>query len=318
MLTASILPFFTPTASADTAYLIGVTAAIIAGIAFNLGMVIQKLAVMKISRESGLMLRLIKSPLWLSGFALQFIVGTPLNMLAQSKIGPALIPGLMAVGLIVLTIGAVRLAGESLDLIDIAGIVLIIAAVTVFGLSRLSVDMHLIDLWAPAFLLRLGIFTASAAALSLVCHMMQSRYIRLRGMLRTLNAGLLLSQSNLWLGVLMALLTKWGMGKLSFADLVFIAIASCIVFLGSMLGIAQTQRAFQVGEASKLVPIQTVPVQILPIAAYFLVFRLSPSTPLAVPLALVGTLLVLLGAVLLARRQIDKGDSACMKTLWLS
>lgn len=65
----------------------------------------------------------------------------------------------MAIGLIVLTIGAVRLAGESFDSGDIAGILLVIAAVTVFGLSRLSVDMQSIDLWERAFLLRLGLFT---------------------------------------------------------------------------------------------------------------------------------------------------------------
>lgn len=287
----------------STSYLFGVTAAIIAGIAFNLGMVIQKLAVMKASHETGLMRQLVRSPLWLTGFALQFIVGMPLNMLAQSKIGPAIIPGLMAIGLIVLTIGAVRLAGESFDSGDIAGILLVIAAVTVFGLSQLSVDMQSIDLWEPAFLLRLGLFTVVVAALSLICHFIQKTNVRLRGILRTLDAGLLLSQSNLWLGILMAFLAKWGVGKFSSLDLLPVVIASGIVFAGSMLGIAETQRAFQFGEASKLVPIQYVPVQILPIAAYFIVFRLGSSTPFAVPMALGGIVLVLSGAVLLARHQ---------------
>ena len=287
----------------STSYLIGVTAAIIAGIAFNLGMVIQKLAVMKASRETGLMRQLVRSPLWLTGFAVQFIVGMPLNMLAQSKIGPAIIPGLMAIGLIVLIIGAVRLAGESFDSGDIAGILLVIAAVTVFGLSQLSVDMQSIDLWEPAFLLRLGLFTVVVAALSLICHFIQKTNVRLRGILRTLDAGLLLSQSNLWLGILMAFLAKWGAGKFAALDLLPVVIASGIVFAGSMLGIAETQRAFQFGEASKLIPIQYVPVQILPIAAYFIVFCLSSSNPFAAPLALGGIVLVLSGAVLLARRQ---------------
>ena len=290
--------------TASTSYLIGVTAAIIAGIAFNLGMVIQKLAVMKASRETSLMRQLVRSPLWLTGFAVQFIVGMPLNMLAQSKIGPAIIPGLMAIGLIVLTIGAVRLAGESFDSGDIAGILLVIAAVTVFGLSKLSVDMQSIDLWEPAFLLRLGLFTVVVAALSLVCHFIQKTNVRQRGILRTLDAGLLLSQSNLWLGILMAFLAKWGAGKFSPLDLLPVVIASSIVFAGSMLGIVETQRAFQFGEASKLVPIQYVPVQILPIAAYFIVFCLSSSNPFAVPMALGGIVLVLSGAVLLARHQV--------------
>ena len=289
--------------TASNSYLIGVTAAIMAGIAFNLGMVIQKLAVMKVSHETRLMRQLVRSPLWLTGFAVQFIVGMPLNMLAQSKIGPAIIPGLMAIGLIVLIIGAVRLAGESFDSGDIAGILLVIAAVTVFGLSQLSVDMQSIDLWEPAFLLRLGLFTVVVAALSLICHFIQKTNVRLRGILRTLDAGLLLSQSNLWLGILMAFLAKWGAGKFSPLDLLPVVIASGIVFAGSMLGIAETQRAFQFGEASKLVPIQYVPVQILPIAAYFIVFCLSSSNPFAAPLALGGIVLVLSGAVLLARRQ---------------
>lgn len=47
----------------STSYLIGVTAAILAGIAFNLGMVIQKLAVMKASRDTSLMRQLVRSPL---------------------------------------------------------------------------------------------------------------------------------------------------------------------------------------------------------------------------------------------------------------
>ena len=265
---------------------------------------IQKLAVMKVSRETSLMRQLIRSPLWLIGFGLQFIIGMPLNMLAQSKIGPAIIPGLMAIGLIILTIGAVRLAGESLDMGDLAGILFIIAAVTVFGLSQLSVDMQSINIWEPAFLLRLGLFTIVVAVLSLICHIIQKTNARLRGILRTLNAGLLLSQSNLWLGILMKSFTKWGTGSFTPIDLLPFGISSGIVFAGSMLGIAETQRAFQFGDASKLIPIQYVPVQILPIAAYFIVFCLNSSNPSALSLSLGGVVLVLFGAALLARRQV--------------
>ncbi len=288
----------------DDSYLLGVAAAVGAGVAFNLGMLIQKLAVMKTPRDNGLMRTLIRSPLWLCGFALQFFVGMPLNMLAQANIGPAIIPGLMAVGLIVLAIGAVRLAGEPFRPADVAEIALVIAAVTVFGLSRLAVDMRSTDIHAPAFLLRLCILTAFVAALSAFCHIRQKADERWRGILRTLNAGLLLSQSNLWLSILMALLSKWGSGSFAAADLVIAAAASGIVFAGSMLGIVETQRAFRCGEASKLIPIQYVPSQILPVVAYFVVFSLSPPTPAALPLALTGIVLVISGSVLLAGRQI--------------
>ena len=195
-------------------YWAGVAAAIAAGIAFNLGMLIQKLAVAKTTASSSLMRQLIRSPLWLGGFALQFVIGMPLNMLAQSLIGPAIIPGLMAVGLVVLAVGAVKLAGEPFRMADIAGISLVIAAVTVFGLSRMSVDMQSINLYEPAFLIRLGSFTAAVAVLSFVCHIRKKASARMRGIFRTLDAGLMLSQSNLWLGILMALLTNGEQGCL--------------------------------------------------------------------------------------------------------
>lgn len=287
----------------NNSYLIGVIAAVAAGVTFNLGMVAQKVAVMRLPTEAGLMHQLVRNPLWMAGFALQFLVGMPLNLLAQAKIGPALLPGLMAAGLIVLAIGAVRLAGESLSLADVAGILLIIAAITFFGLSQLAVDMQAIDLWQPAFLLRLAIFTLIVAGLSVACHLAQRTAPRMRGVLRTLDAGLLYAQSNLWLGVLMGLIARWGTGQLTARDLLLAGIATGIVSAGSMLGIVETQRAFQVGEATKLVPIQNVPGQILPIIAYFAVFALNPSTPAALPLAALGILLVLAGAALLARRQ---------------
>jgi drug/metabolite transporter (DMT)-like permease len=294
-------------------YLLGVASAIGAGITFNLGMVVQKVAVRRQPTRSvapgqaGLMRQLVRSPLWLAGFALQFFVGMPLYMLAQAYLGPALIPGLMAIGLIVMAIAAVWLAHEVLDLSDVAGIVLVVVAVALIGVSGLRIDMQRIDVYEREFLARLVFFTAAVAGLSLGCHALQRRSLRACGVLRTLNAGLLFVQSNLWLGVIMAILARWGAGQFSLWDLVPAAAAAAITFAGSMLGIAETQRAFQAREATRLVPIQSVPVQILPLASYFAVFRLAPSGPAALPLAGLGAAVILAGSALLARRQVAFG-----------
>ena len=45
--------------------------------------------------------------MWVAGFALQFVLGVPLNFLAVGLVGPVLVPGLMAVGLVVLALAAV-------------------------------------------------------------------------------------------------------------------------------------------------------------------------------------------------------------------
>jgi hypothetical protein len=53
-------------------------------------------------------------------------------------LGPALIPGLMAAGLIVLVLGSIWILGEKLGAAEIAAIALLVLSITLLGLSRLS------------------------------------------------------------------------------------------------------------------------------------------------------------------------------------
>ena len=285
------------------AYVIGVLAAIAAGMAYNLGMVIQKVAVRRIAARARFMQQLIRNRLWLGGFALQFLVGTPLNLYALAVVGPALLPGLMSSGLVVMAIAAVRLAGESLDAASTAGIGLVILAVGLLGFSGLAVDMTAINLFATDFLMRLTAFTAFFAALSLACHLLQSRIEALRGVLRMVDAGLLLAQANLWVGVLLGFVALWSAGHFAPSHVLPLALATAVCAACSVLGTVETQRAFQVGDAAQLVPIQSVPQQILPLLSYFVVFRLVPPSSATVPLAAAAAALILAGSGLLARHQ---------------
>lgn len=287
----------------DGRYLLGVALAVVSGAVFNAGALIQKLAVMKCGGGGKLMRRLIKNPLWVAGFTLQIVVGSPLNMFALALIGPAIIPGLSSIGMVVLAVGSVRFAGEKFRAGDIVGIALIMLAVTVFGLSGMSVDMRAAGLYTLPFQIRLFVYTAVLTLLSLACHAAQKRFESARGVLRTINAGLFFAQSNLWLGVITELLSQWVSARFSLTHFPYILVASAVVAAASMLGIAETQRAFAVGEASKLIPIQNVPSQLLPILAYFTVFALRPADPRALPLTLLGAGLVLTGGFLLAGRQ---------------
>lgn len=283
------------------AYGIGIAAGIAAGIAFNLGIVIQKMAVMQTTPSLGLMRQLLRSPLWLAGFGLQVFLGVPLNIIAQTNVGPSLVPGLMAGGMIVLSVGAVRLTGESLDKVDILGILLIIAAVACFGFSQLSVNIRQVDLWEPAFLLRLAIFTAAVTALSAVFHFSQNKIQSWSALLRTLNAGLLLAQTELWLGILLGFLARWISGG-SARDFLASGAAAVILLVSNLLGIAENQRTLQIGEAAKMIPIQNIPIQILPVVSYLTVFFLKPGSS-ALMFTPAGIVLVLAGSGLLARRQ---------------
>ncbi|AEJ61848.1 hypothetical protein Spith_1587 [Spirochaeta thermophila DSM 6578] len=287
-------------------HLIGVLSAITAGIAFNLGLVLQKVAVARVPKEtSHLMRHVVRSPLWLMGFGIQFLFGTPLNMLALGYLGPAIVPGLMSMGLIVLALAGMLIARESVRIEDVTGILLVMIAVTLLGLSGLTVDMKGVDLHDSILLMRFLIFTTVVACLSILCHTLKGSMKRHEGILHILNAGLLYVQSNLWLAFLMGLLMRWTSGSLSHSELTFMGLASLVIFLASIFGIAETQRAFRSGDVIRLVPIQSLPQQVLPLVSYFAVLALSPPRPSSLPLGGTGALLIIVGSGLLARRQME-------------
>ncbi|ADN02483.1 hypothetical protein [Spirochaeta thermophila] len=287
-------------------YLLGILSALAAGVAFNLGLVLQKVAVARVPKETPhLMRHVVQSPLWLVGFGLQFLFGTPLNMLALGHLGPAIVPGLMSMGLIVLALAGMLIARESVRLEDVAGIILVMIAVTLFGLSGLTVDMKGVDLRDPVLFMRFIIFTTAVASLSILCHTLKGSMKRHEGILHILNAGLLYVQSNLWLAFLMGHLMRWSSGSLSHSELTFMGLASLVIFTASIFGIAETQRAFRSGDAVRLVPIQNLPQQVLPLVSYFTVFALSPPRPSSLPLGGTGALLIIVGSGLLARRQME-------------
>ncbi|MFW9897491.1 MAG: hypothetical protein ACFFD7_16925, partial [Candidatus Thorarchaeota archaeon] len=84
----------------DFNYLIGIFFAILAGIVVQTGALIQKYVINKHSDDRKFMLSLVKSPIWILGVLLQIIIGgLVFYFIAIVFIGPALVPGLMSVGL---------------------------------------------------------------------------------------------------------------------------------------------------------------------------------------------------------------------------
>ena len=124
-------------------YLTGVVCGIIGGLLNQGGQLLQKKVVNDIRHDDpgqGFMSRLIRNPLWVFGFVVGLGGGTAGYMLAQSLIGPALSPGLMASGLILLSIGSVKLNHEELNWAERTGIILMIIGILCLGLSEMSIN----------------------------------------------------------------------------------------------------------------------------------------------------------------------------------
>ncbi len=71
------------------------------------------------------------------GLLLQIVIGgLVFYFIAIIFIGPAIVPGLMSVGLIVLALGSVKMLKETLGKEEIIGILLMIGGVSLLGLSN--------------------------------------------------------------------------------------------------------------------------------------------------------------------------------------
>jgi hypothetical protein len=294
-------------------YIFGIVAAVVAGIAFNVGILIQKAAVGRAPKDRPLLRSLLKSPVWISGFILQFILGTPLYTLSVGLIGPAIVPGLMSVGLAVLAIGAVRFQKERVKTKEIAGIILVVLAVTMFGLTRLSIDVLAISMKEPGLLTRAGIFSGVLMAIAVGCAFVARRMATGAGAqvatrsesaaaLHASRAGMWYNLGNLGLGFITAGLARFGSGVLDPVEIVVFLVAVAITVMGNMYGIAATQHALAHGRAAVAIPLQNAVTQILPVVVFFLVYR--PYVPAAESFVFLGAAgaLLMTGVVLLMGR----------------
>jgi drug/metabolite transporter (DMT)-like permease len=291
-----------------TSYIIGVAVGILAGILTQFGQLLEKQAVNQVRKDStggGFFLRLLKNRVWLFGVLFGLFGGTALYMVAQSMIGPALTPGLMASGLIVLVIGSVRMNQETLNASEITGIGLMILGIVLLGLSELGINQTQVraTLANDDALRRIAAFTAVLFILSFVVRRTAERVIGRKGMLIALTNGFLACLSDFWINPLLALFVIVLTGSGSTLQNTIFVLAALILMTTASTITWQNQLAFKIAQASNVVPVAQVPVQIAPILVYFYIFALKPPSAISVIYIFAGTLLTVVSGFLLGRRK---------------
>jgi len=291
-----------------TKYIIGVLVAIICGVVSTVGVMLQKQVVNSVplqSREKGLMRQLIKRPLWLLGLFMQLGLGAATYMIAMDLIGPALVPGLMASGLIVLAIGSVKLMGETLNMSEYIGVSLMAIGILLLGLSEMSISIEVVreSLALSSIIIRITIFTVSLFFLCGVMHLVSMISTRRKGVIMGFSNGHLYALSNFWVSPLVAVIVLVLSARGTSAQ-VIIFIVACFILVGTnVTAIVQIQQAFRHGQVSNIIPVQQIPIQIAPILVYFYAFSLKPPQSISSALIIIGVLLIIVSGFLLGRRQ---------------
>jgi hypothetical protein len=288
-------------------YLVGVVCGIIGGLLNQGGQLLQKKVVNDIRFDNpsqGFMRRLLRSPLWVGGFVIGLCGGTAGYMVAQSLIGPALSPGLMASGLILLSIGSVRLNHEELNRAEITGIILMIIGILCLGLSELSINTTQVrtTLADHSSQIRIALFTAGLYFCCLVSRSLSFWMKNRRGLLIALGNGFLACLSDFWINPLLALIVLVLAGHGTTLQVIIFIMASIILVFTASVITWQNQIAFKYAQASNIIPVAQIPIQISPIIVYFFIFALTPPHTISIYLILSGTLLTIIAGLLLGRR----------------
>jgi len=285
-------------------YSVGVALAVASGVAHNIGVLLQKKVVNQIAAgRRRFFARLVRHPLWLAGFIIHMGLGTALFLLAQVRLGPALIPGLMAAGLVVLVLGSIWILKEQLGAAEITGILLLIAAITLLGLSRLTIDVEEFDVLARSFILRSALFSAVITGLILVLEVLGKRMTRYRGTVLAISSGLFYVLSNFWVGPFMGAVLRIFKGIFTLPVIALFAAGSAILVITNMYGIAKLQLAFRITNASLAIPIQQIPIQTAPAFVYLAVFRMAAPCAASVLIFCLAIVLIIASTFVLARRQ---------------
>jgi len=288
-------------------YLTGVACGIIGGLLNQGGQLLQKKVVNDIRHDDpgrGFIRRLLRSPLWVVGFVVGLGGGTAGYMLAMSLIGPALSPGLMASGLILLSIGSVRLNHEELNMAEITGIILMIVGILCLGLSEMSINstQFRFTLADRSAQIRIFLFTAVLFLGCLISRSLSFRNKNRRGLLIALGNGFLACLSDFWVNPLLALILLVLAGRSTFIQTLFFIMAALILVFTASVITWQNQIAFKYAQASNIIPVAQVPIQISPILVYFFIFALVPPYAISVFYIFAGTVLTIIAGFLLGRR----------------
>ena len=292
----------------DVYYILGVVTAVFCGTCMQAGILLQKKVVNDMSpeeKEHHFLRTLLKNPRWLTGLFLEYGLGTVTFMTAQGLIGPALVPGLMASGLIVLAVGSVKLIGETLNVSEYAGIALAIAGIALLGLSELEIGVDVVreQLTVEGTAARIAILTIGLFALWGLTHLASLRSVRRKGILMAFSNGFPFAISNFWVSPLIAVFTVVMTGSGTWGQTGLFVLASVILIGSNVFGIRQTNEAFKFAQASNIIPVQQLSVQTTPILFYFYVYALTPPKTISVFFIIAGVVLILAAAFLLGRRQ---------------
>jgi drug/metabolite transporter (DMT)-like permease len=289
-------------------YLLGILAAAVGGVIYMAASVLQKRAVSAIDPGAPLMRRLLRSPLWLAAFGASFALGVPLSLVAYLAIGPTLPPALACIGLAAVPVLSRLVLGERPSVSAWIGAGAVALGVAFIGLTGLSINLEGVSWLDRSLLLRAGGAYVAILCLGLIAVAIAAASPIASGPCLAIAAGFMQALAN----ALMAPVTG-GLGNLlarrsdPSGFLIALAAGAALV-ASSSTAVVLAQLAYRRGLAVRMVPLQQVPVQIVPPILHILVYGQTVSGTWVIAALSLGVAALLVGGFALSARSKLDGE----------
>lgn len=289
-------------------YLLGVAASILAGLVFTACAIAQKRAINAIGREKSLLRNLLQSPLWLVASVSSFIIGTPLYVSAFVAIGPTLPPALCSIGLAAVPVFARIFLGERPGVRSFVGAAAVAAGVGLIGLSGISILPESVVWLEPGFLVRASFVIGGIIAAALAFLAVGLRPGERSALPLAFAAGSILAVSNALIGPAAGQLGLLAAGKTDIVDLAIMGVVGILLIVVNLAAFAVAQLALRRGDAASVIPLQQIPIQLLPLLIHTLVYRGTLGASKSVVFLCSGLAALLLGAFAIEGRRPERNS----------
>jgi uncharacterized membrane protein len=289
----------------------GIAVAIVSTLCYNLGFVIEKLALQRLptihARRAGHMLRtLATTPLWVLGFCC-LLVGLGLQVVALSMAPISIVQPIFASGIVLLLVLSHLVLHDRLGRTERIGVLVILVSLLLLGLSVSSGSNHVgsgVDGWGIAMT------AVPSAEIGVILFLAAERMggVRrrspLQGPMFGLASGVLYGVSSLGIKAVSTMVATMGLVRavphVIFSPYLYLA------GVGAAAGLLLFQTGLQRCNASVLVPVSNATSSAYLVAAGSLLFHESlPHDPAMLLLRLVGFAGVLGGLAVLATSKTD-------------
>ncbi|GAG77090.1 unnamed protein product, partial [marine sediment metagenome] len=151
---------------------------------------------------------------------------------------------------------------------------------------------------------RLICFSITILFLAIILEIFRRKYAKKEGLILAIEAGLILSLNTVWASPGSTIVSHIVDGIIREEEIFFGIIIFIVILLIVAVGITIGQISLKYGQANVLVPLTNVPIQILPVIAFFIVFISSPSNIFSIFYLMIGLILIISSSFLLSKRQV--------------